>query len=84
MTYTVAKTEINSWHADGSPIIVDTCGHKHRSLAAANRCCDKLMGNGNSRSAYWMHAHIRHSDWSPLTREEAEELDQIELEMILA
>ena len=45
MTYTLVQRNKNSWiqYEDGSRDyeIVDTCGHKHRSLAGAVKCRDK-------------------------------------------
>ena len=43
-SYTVELIETNSWNMDGSAIIIRDCGHKHRSLKAAIKCYDKLLG----------------------------------------
>lgn len=43
MTYTVA---VGTWrHTDGTPAPDHTCGHKHKSIAAAQSCGEKLYAS---------------------------------------
>ena len=57
ITYTVAVGR--SWHEyDGSPAPDRTCGHAHKTLAAAEKCGEKLYAakytNGNFQAcAAW-------------------------------
>ena len=73
-TYTVTKTELNCWNEDRetgkrTAIIIDTCGHRHRSYAAAIRCQTRLLDYNRhlgsvTWSAYWHNSTIRYSDGS--------------------
>lgn len=61
MAYTVTKIEENCWNADGSPIIICDCGHKHRTLTAAIKCRSKLLDynrHTQTWSAKWHNARI--------------------------
>ena len=54
-TFTVAVGR--SWHpADGSPAPDRTCGHNHKTQAAAEACGSKLYGAGYVRGSWQANA----------------------------
>lgn len=77
-TYAVIVTEPNARNSDGSPVIVRRCGHEHRSIAAAQRCCESLTRPypDGSRPAKWWGAAVRHYDGDLLTEAEYDNLYQ--------
>ncbi len=59
-TYAAVSRDCNSWDpSTGESHITWTCGHKHKTRTAAERC---LMTMGNAGCAY--HARIERSDGS--------------------
>lgn len=73
--YHVVKFSQNSWNPDGSGIVECDCGHKHRTVATAQRCLDNLMHyNGETWSARWHKSVIRHVDNTQLTEDEKSDL----------
>lgn len=75
-TYTVTVCDRNSWHTDGSSVVLDRCEHQHRTLAGAGKCMLKLQRRNSEgmTSARWYHAGIRHADGSQLSDEEYDEV----------
>lgn len=54
-TYTVAVGR--NWHdSDGTPAPDYTCGHNHKTLAAAEKCGEKLYGAGYVRGNWQANA----------------------------
>lgn len=59
LTYTAVTRDNNSWNpTTGERHITWTCGHKHRTLDAADKC---LRLWGNASCSYY--ARIERSDW---------------------
>lgn len=80
-TYTVFKFDPNSWHMDGSHVILRDCGHKHKSPRTAARCKQTLLAynrHAHMWSAAWHGCCIRRSDGSPLTTDEEYEAMEAE------
>ena len=78
--FSVMTISKNSWNTDGTPIIENECGHKHRTISGAYKCLRNLTKSDSSgmSSAKWYHAKIRHFDGSKFA--DAENNAVIELE----
>ena len=58
-TYTAVARDCNRWNpSTGERVITWTCGHKHRTLNAANKCLESM---GNAGCSY--HGRVERSDW---------------------
>ncbi len=58
-TWTAVARDCNSWNPEtGENHITWTCGHKHRTLTAANTCLESM---GNAGCSY--HGRVERSDW---------------------
>lgn len=72
-TYSVQVHDPNSWFEDGSPVITEDCGHKHRTIAGAAKCMRRLYAydpKTQTHSARWHRCDVYHSDGTELTFDE--------------
>lgn len=75
-TYSIIVVSNNSRHGDGSPVIERDCGHRHRTLAGAERChrqLTKRQPDGMYRADFYR-SEIRRADGTRLTEDEADAL----------
>lgn len=77
--YAVLVLDPSHVHLDRKPVIIRSCGHQHRTVAAAQRCCEALTRRypDGSMPAKWWGAAVRHSDGSPLTDAETDILYEV-------
>jgi hypothetical protein len=66
---------MNTYTTDGS--VRGDCGHRHRTLSGAIQCLARDQAGCKSQGGY-SDRQIRHSDGSPLTEREYDQLCQIE------
>lgn len=81
-TYETKVFDQSMWNTDGSDIVTDRCGHKHRTISGAVRCHANLTRRNadGTMSARWYHAIVGRTDDKTMTREERIERDwQFEL-----
>ena len=69
MTYSVIVRDPNSWNAStGIHQELNNCGHKHRTLAAAQKCINKLTESrclcGHTAKNYCPRCHTPHNSWA--------------------
>lgn len=60
-------------------VVIRRCGHEHRSIASAQRCCESLTRRfpDGSIPAKWWGAGVRHVDGSALTEAEFDVLIEV-------
>lgn len=75
-TYAVLVLDPSHKHLDHKPVIIRSCGHQHRTVMGAQRCCESLTNPypDGSRPAKWWGAAVRRSDGSPLDDAESDAL----------
>lgn len=76
-TYSVQVHDPNAWFEDGSPVITENCGHKHRTITGALRCMHKLYAydpKTRMHSARWHRSAVYHSDGSEMTNYEQDQV----------
>lgn len=81
--YAVIKNDPTNRLSDGQPLELRRCGHRHRSLRAAERCLKNLISydpRAKTWSAAWHLAEIRRYDNTPLDADEGAELGDIRSE----